>query len=107
MNILLVFLEKDDSIKGQKRMTISKRNIKFESAKFTVEEWSLNGIVLHREVFPAWIEYKENGEIHNFAYCNRGKNITDQIKEYLEENEIDNPLDISPEHQIILKMKFW
>lgn len=70
------------------------------------DSWWING-QRHRVLFPAVTRYDKIGNPIEYKYFNYNQNITDEVSEYLQEHEITNPLDISLEHQIIMKMKFW
>lgn len=80
-------------------------------------EYSSDGVVLeenwliddfeHRVVYPAIIKWNEQGEIVEFTYYNCGVDITRDVLSYLKQNGLNNPLNISRDHSIIMKMQFW
>lgn len=78
----------------------------WENGNLRMEDWNQNGI-FHRNNGPASVVYLEDGTVEHFYYMKNGVDISSQVKEYLEENGLRDPLNIPVDHQLIMKLKFW
>lgn len=78
----------------------------YSNGQAKIQEWIFNNLA-HRSDGPAYIHYHEDGIIKHFRWYKDGRDINDQILEYMRENELVDPLNIPLEHQLIIKMKFF